>query len=478
MINAGFFLFAELTTLLAESKSDVKQINALQHYFLQAPGEDHLQALQLLQRIVPPKLLSISTLKDLARREAQISEELMNYSCDIAGNTLEAISLILSNHSGGKILSLQEVLAFMHQAKALMTDERLALLAAYWQRMNTTEQRCFYALICGMFRVKLKPDILCRVLSLTFGGSIADWSARLYTLDISSYANLQALADDSKYLEIPRPVSFLEILPWDSSLEEGFSTERYSFHPLYAGKHVQLVVRNHQAYFWLAENVLLESAPKVFRQWAAASDDIHLEGTLIEKHVPLALQTDMNKDDSCFILFPSCDRYRELTPQSLSFIQYKELEMPDWRQVIHYCSSLPNQGVQALLIYDKMSQQLFMKKPKRKQVFAYLLYARKDKYGAFDEFSLGWKKGNDFLTMLRVQNTLEPSAAEEVSAWILQNTTERFGPVHMVQAQLVFEVSYESVSTSSRHKSGMILKETKLIGQVEGIDESLIGRLV
>jgi hypothetical protein len=287
---------------------------------------------------------------------------------------------------------------------------------------------------------------------------------------------MQALMNDATHQSIPRPAAFTQILPWDIALEEGLSTERYSFHPFYGGKHVQLIIQQQYAYIWSSEQVLLTDVPKVIQQWAQWQDDIHLEAMFIEKHVPAALKQSEDKEEACLILLEN--QHSKIDRSSLPpFIHSLQLEIPDWREVIHYCNSLPNHGVQALLVYDKITHQLFLKKPQRKLVHAYLLYARKDKYGAFDEFSLGWKKGNDFLTMLRVQNTLEPGSAKEITEWIMQNTTERFGPVHMVTPQIVFEVSYESISTSSRHKSGMILNATKLIGRVEEPDEMLIGKL-
>jgi DNA ligase 1 len=42
--------------------------------------------------------------------------------------------------------------------------------------------------------------------------------------------------------------------------------------------------------------------------------------------------------------------------------------------------------------------------------------------------------------------------------WIRRNTVERFGPVRQVVPEQVFELAFEGISRSSRHKSGIALR--------------------
>jgi DNA ligase-1 len=45
-----------------------------------------------------------------------------------------------------------------------------------------------------------------------------------------------------------------------------------------------------------------------------------------------------------------------------------------------------------------------------------------------------------------------------VDRWVKQNTIERFGPVRSVKAELVFEIAFEGIARSTRHKSGIALR--------------------
>jgi DNA ligase-1 len=46
----------------------------------------------------------------------------------------------------------------------------------------------------------------------------------------------------------------------------------------------------------------------------------------------------------------------------------------------------------------------------------------------------------------------------QLDRWIRANTTERFGPVRAVRPGLVFEVAFDAVQRSTRHKSGVALR--------------------
>ena len=42
--------------------------------------------------------------------------------------------------------------------------------------------------------------------------------------------------------------------------------------------------------------------------------------------------------------------------------------------------------------------------------------------------------------------------------WVRNNTVNRFGPVREVEKRLVFEVAFDSIHASPRHKSGLAMR--------------------
>jgi len=50
-----------------------------------------------------------------------------------------------------------------------------------------------------------------------------------------------------------------------------------------------------------------------------------------------------------------------------------------------------------------------------------------------------------------------------ITDWVKKNTIERFGPVRSVPAELVFEIAFEGIAESPRHKSGIALRFPRML---------------
>jgi len=50
-----------------------------------------------------------------------------------------------------------------------------------------------------------------------------------------------------------------------------------------------------------------------------------------------------------------------------------------------------------------------------------------------------------------------------VDKFVKQNTKERFGPVRTVTPKLVFEIAFEGIQESPRHKSGIALRFPRIL---------------
>lgn len=46
----------------------------------------------------------------------------------------------------------------------------------------------------------------------------------------------------------------------------------------------------------------------------------------------------------------------------------------------------------------------------------------------------------------------------EVDSFVKRNSLEKFGPVRTVKPELVFEIAFEGIAASNRHKSGVALR--------------------
>ena len=51
----------------------------------------------------------------------------------------------------------------------------------------------------------------------------------------------------------------------------------------------------------------------------------------------------------------------------------------------------------------------------------------------------------------------------QVDAFVRRNTLEKFGPVRTVTPELVFELAFEGIQLSSRHKSGIAVRFPRIL---------------
>ena len=76
-------------------------------------------------------------------------------------------------------------------------------------------------------------------------------------------------------------------------------------------------------------------------------------------------------------------------------------------------------------------------------------------------FSL-WKE-QKLISVAKAYSGLNDVEVRELDGWIRKNTTERFGPVRTVSALRVFELGFEGISRSERHKSGFAVRFPRIL---------------
>ena len=68
-----------------------------------------------------------------------------------------------------------------------------------------------------------------------------------------------------------------------------------------------------------------------------------------------------------------------------------------------------------------------------------------------------WSAG-ELLPVAKAYSGLTDLEIDRLDRWIRQNTLERFGPVRAVKPELVFELHFEGIAASARHKSGIAVR--------------------
>jgi DNA ligase-1 len=76
----------------------------------------------------------------------------------------------------------------------------------------------------------------------------------------------------------------------------------------------------------------------------------------------------------------------------------------------------------------------------------------------FTDYTFAVWDHHELVPFAKAYSGLTDHEIKEVDTWIRKNTLEKFGPVRSVKAALVFEIAFEGINASSRHKSGIALR--------------------
>lgn len=97
---------------------------------------------------------------------------------------------------------------------------------------------------------------------------------------------------------------------------------------------------------------------------------------------------------------------------------------------------------------------------------AVLLYAQSGhgrRSTLFTDYTFGLWDGEALVPIAKAYSGLDDREILELDRWIRAHTLERFGPVRSVPALHVFELGFEAVNRSSRHKSGVAVRFPRIL---------------
>jgi DNA ligase 1 len=92
---------------------------------------------------------------------------------------------------------------------------------------------------------------------------------------------------------------------------------------------------------------------------------------------------------------------------------------------------------------------------------AVMLYAQPGhgrRSNQYTDYTFGVWRGEELVPVAKAYSGLSNAEITELDRWIRSHTTEKFGPVRSVEPTQVFELAYEGIAASTRHKSGIALR--------------------
>ncbi|MDP9229243.1 MAG: ATP-dependent DNA ligase, partial [Bacteroidota bacterium] len=92
---------------------------------------------------------------------------------------------------------------------------------------------------------------------------------------------------------------------------------------------------------------------------------------------------------------------------------------------------------------------------------AVMIYAQKGsgrRSNLYTDYTFAVKDGDKLVSFTKAYSGLTDKEFAQVDNFVKRNSLEKFGPVRTVKPELVFEIAFEGIAASNRHKSGVALR--------------------
>ncbi|WP_424965706.1 ATP-dependent DNA ligase [Dinoroseobacter sp. S375] len=497
--------FAELFTALDQTTKITPKVAALAAYFRTAPEADKLWTIALLSGRRPKRTVTTTRLREWAAERAGIPLWLFEEAYPIVGDLAETIALVLPPPGQTSTRSLSAWITEIRGLAALEEPERRAFILSAWDSLPPTEAFVFNKLITGGFRMGVSTKLMTRALSQATEIPEAELAHRLmgdWTPETTSFEALVLTRDPEADLSKPYPFYLaygLEDAPESLGTPEDWQAEHK-----WDGIRGQLILRGGQHFVWSrGEELMSDRFPELASlrdflpegtvldgELLAWGDEVPLSFNALQKRigrktVPKKLLTEAPVILRAYDLLeaggtdlrdtPLAERRARLEtmldelPEGLPLRLSPALTFDSWDALAEIRAGSRALGAEGVMLKRRASPYLAGRKKgdwwKWKVdplvIDAVMIYAQAGhgrRANLFTDYTFAVWDGNELVPFTKAYSGLTDAEFRQITAWVRKNTLERFGPVRRVTPEHVFEIAFEGIQASPRHKSGVALR--------------------
>ena len=497
--------FARLFTELDDTTKTNAKIAALVEYFRAAPPEDAIWTVSFLIGRKPRQIIATRKLKQWAAEIGEIPEWLFDASYDVVGDLAETITLILppATRTSRRPLHKWVEQFLLPLREKNETDQREAVLSA-WQQMDNVQRFVWNKLITGGFRVGVSQKLVVRALARFSGIEEPVISHRLMGNwePSQNYFN-RILSDDTQDADISRPYPFYLTYPLDAEPDQLGDVHQWQAEWKWDGIRAQVIKRSGQVFIWSrGEELVTAKYPEIETAAAGLPDGTVVDGEILAwkdnrplhfselqrrigrktvgkkllRDVPVILMVyDLLEFDGKDCRNETLDRRKaNLLNLTSRLADSRMMISPGvagstWDMLADLKNEARRRGVEGLMLKRKNSPygvgrrrgDWWKWKVDPLTVDAVLIYAQRGhgrRSGLYTDYTFAVWDGDKLVPFAKAYSGLTDEEIGRVDRFVRRNTIERFGPVRSVRPELVFEVAFEDIRRSTRHKSGVAVR--------------------
>ncbi len=503
--------FARLYATLDETTSTSEKVAALARYFASAPPADAAWAVHFLIGRRPKRLVSSPGLRAWAAAEAGIPDWLFEESYAAVGDLAETITLLLPDAG----TTTEGSLAYWVEARLLplrgqAEDVQRAEMVRAWRELGRIERYVWNKLITGSFRVGASARLVERALSSASGVAEGVVAHRLMgAWDPTPEFYLRLLAPDTRDADVSRPYPFFLAYPLEGTPESLGAIDSWAAEWKWDGIRAQLIRRAGRTCLWSrGEELLAGRFPEVEEVGALLPEGTVLDGELLpwldgaplpfaqmQRRIGLKTLSRKILAEVPVILvaydllesggedlrgLPFAERRRRLaallesTPSGGHLALSALLDTPDWESVAQARLDARGVGAEGVMLkrvdsaygVGRRRGDWWKWKVQPFSVDAVLIYAQPGsgrRAGLHTDYTFGVWEGDRLVAFAKAYSGLTDAEIKQVDVFVRRNTLEKHGPVRVVKPELVFEIAFEGIQLSTRHKSGIAVRFPRIL---------------
>lgn len=486
-----------------------RKVDVLVKAFTSMPSDDVLWSIALLLGKRPRRICTTTELRQWATMAAQISPWLFDECYAAVGDLAETIAMLVHGGHTEHQESLAATMASLEELRKAPDDVRAAAITDRWQTQTAEDCLVFNKLLTGGFRVGVSRGLVVRALAAVFGADEAtithrlmgNWTPNTITLD-------QLMAADSVVADTAKPYPFCLASPLDVAPEHLGLVDEYAAEWKWDGIRAQLIYRGGRLHVWSrGEELITDRFPELDMLCGILPDPLVLDGELLAMDnttvLPFAhLQKRISRRTisaamvrAVPVRFMAYDvlehgydcrhlAYHERRRLLETIVEPLGASMPitisptiqasEWSHLEDARQRARALGTEGLMLKRRdapyqpgRTKGVWWKwKVEPYTVDAVMIYAQAghgNRASQFTDYTFAIWKDGALVPFAKAYSGLTKAEIARVDAFVKANTKERFGPVRTVVPSMVFELAFEGLQRSARHKSGVAVRFPRIV---------------
>lgn len=503
-------LFARLFERLDQTTGINEKITAMAEYFRAASLEDRIWAVLILRGRIKRTPLTSRALRASFQRLSGTPDWLLSECYAHVGDTAETLALLI--HSGMLRLAPVAQERSLHQ---WMTEELTGLrrlndqeldrrLMELWNSTRAEHWFLLNKLMTGAFRVGVSEGLVLKALAQASDYDEQAWHQWLMGKTDRDFEELKRVfRGEAPKRETLQAVPFCLAAPVEKEFFDEARPEDYFAEWKWDGIRAQIIKRGTKVWIWSrGEEMITEAFPEIAEMAVSWPNDTILDGELLvwgdgrpeEFHVlqqrlgrkKLSAEI-LRKAPATFIAYD----FLHLNGEDLTTLALEErrrhlehfihahlrerlrlsplVPFATWEELQDMQKTARERGAEGLMLKNKHGLYVSGRKRGTWWKFkvdpytldAVLLYAQAGsgkRSNLFTDYTFALWRDGQLVPFAKAYSGLDNQEIEELDRWIRRNTLEKFGPVRSLKTDQVFEIAFEGIAPSSRHKSGIAVR--------------------